>query len=318
MTLSPLLSEIRALLAEADRAEPQLLSDLRQGRPGVLHYGSARAWFAVWDSLHGGLRDFSMHMMLSAIRLNRDPDFPRAAVPKAIATFLMPPARFLAQYGLPELPRWIEALGAADAADPEFDACLVALGRYANRLNSWIFHYFPWDVADHWQFTPPGHTAAPPPVQEGAADATGPAAVAPTEDLVTISFPTLGLSVRAWLSDANPALLADVKAAMPFTSFIDHASMAGDSMFSWTPILSTAATPVTERVCDAPVGRLRFSQNTGQKLTIQYGPIHESIRVAVLGAVLDADLPVLREVGARVRHATQVSKDVVWMTVAAA
>ncbi len=314
MTLRPLLADILAQVEAADRAEPVVLADLRAGRPGVLHFGSARAWFAVWDSLHGGLRDFSMHMMLAAVRLNRNAAFPKSAVPLAVGTFLMPAARFLAQYGFPEFPRWIETLTEAPADDPDFDACLAGMARYANRLNSWIFHYFPWDVADGWNFAP-AERNAPPPVLKGPAETAGPVNVAPTNDLIRISFAGPDLSVRAWLSDCNPDLVADVRAAMPFTSFIDHASMAGQSMFSWTPVFSTAPTPVTERVCDAPVGRLRFSQNTGQKLTLQYGPVHESIRVAVLGAVLEEDLPVLKRVGETVRRATQETKDIVWMTV---
>ena len=311
MTLAAVLKDIAAAVEDVDRTEPTPLADLRRGRAGAIHFGSARSWFAVWDSVQGLLRDFSMHMVLPAVRLYRDPAFPRAAVPRMIGGFILPNARFLSQFGFPELQRWAETMAAADPADADLDACLAAYGRYANRLHSWIFHYFPWDVADHWPFEAP--TAQP------RAAAVKPAPrVGPTGDIIRIVFPGLGLSVRAWLSDANPELVAEVKAAMPFTTFIDHASVAGESMFAWAPLLSTAPTPVTERVCDAPPGRIRFSQNTGQKFTIQYGETHETIRVAVLGAVVDDDLPILREIGARVRHATTVTKDLVWMTVRAA
>lgn len=311
--LGPILQEMLAVAAEADRTEPLVLAELRRGRNAVT-ITSARAWFAVWDTVHGQLRDFAMHMVLPAIRLLRDPAFPREAVPGMIGGFLLPNARFLRQFGFPELPRWAEAMAAADPADPDLDAALATYGRYANRLNAWVFHYFPWDLADHWDFsaTEPAAAAAPAPAKPTAA-------IEPTDDRITISFPDLGLSVRAWLAtNANPELVADVKRALPFTTFIDHASIAGESMFSWSPLLTTAPIRVTERISEAPPGRIRFSQNTGQKFTIQYGTIHETIDVAVLGAVLPDDLPTLNEIGARVRHATTVTKDLVWMTVAPA
>lgn len=308
MTLASVLQEMVATVEEADRREPEALATMRKGQPGAIQFGSARSWFAVWDTVQGGLRDFSMHMVLPAIRLNRDPSFPREAIPKMIGGFILPNARFVGQFGFPELTRWAEAMAAADPSDPDLDAALAMYGRYANRLHSWIFHYFAWDVADHLPFSAPA--------KAGKAAASKPApTVSPTSDRIVIEFPGLGLSVRAWISDANPKLVADVKRAMPFTTFIDHASVAGESMFAWSPLLSTAPTPVTERVCDAPVGRIRFSQNTGMKFTIQYGETHETIFVAVLGAVLDEDLPILRDVGAKVRHATTVTKDLVWMTV---
>jgi hypothetical protein len=308
MTLASIVQEIIATVEEADRAEPKPLADLRQGRAGAVHFGSARSWFAVWDSVQGILRDFSMHMVLPAVRLYRDPGFPREAVPMMIGGFILPNARFLAQFGFPELVRWAEAMAKADPADEHLDAALAAYGRYANRLHAWIFHYFPWDVADHWTFSEPLHVDKP------IAAKPEPKAL-PSDDLIRINFPGLQLSVRAWLCRDNPEVVADVKAAMPFTTFIDHASVAGESMFAWSPLLSTAPTPLTERVCDAPVGRIRFSQNTGQKFTIQYGETHETIQVAVLGAVIDEDLPILKEIGSKVRHATTVTKELVWMTV---
>ncbi|EPX85222.1 hypothetical protein [Salipiger mucosus] len=313
--LAPVLAEMRAAADLADVQEPPVLADLRQGRSPIA-LGSARSWFAVWDAVQGQLRDFSMHMILPAVRLYRDDSFPRTAVPRMIGGFILPNARFLAQFGFPELTRWAEAMAAADPRDPDLDAALATYGRYANRLNAWVFHHFPWDMADDWDFTPPPPAA--PHAEAPQAPATR-AGIAPTDTRITIAFPDLGLSVEAWLADtANPALVAEFRAALPFRVFIDHASVAGESMFAWSPLYSTTPPDVAERVCDAPPGRLRFSQNTGQKFTIQYGETHETIEVAVLGAVQDADLGTLREIGAQVRHATTVTKDLVWMEVSEA
>ena len=304
----PTLNEMLATVAAADRTEPPVLAALRRGRSPI-RFDSTRTWFATWDAVQGLLRDFAMHMVLPAVRLHRNPEFPREAVPATIAGFLLPNARFLAQFGFPELPRWAEALAAADPGDPNLDAALSAYGRYVNRLNAWAFHHFPWDR--------PEVTVAE------AAPVKGPpeieADLAPTEDLIRITFPDLGVSVRAWLAvDGNPELVADVRAALPFTTFLDHASTAGDEMVAWVPLFSTALPRLTERLCDAPAGRLGFSQSAGQQFAIQYGRSVDLFEVAVLGGVLAGDLATLREVGAKVRHATMVTKDLIWMTVAAA
>lgn len=310
MALDALLAEMLAVADRADIEEPKVLADLREGRSPI-HLGSARSWFAVWDAVQGLLRDFSMHMTLPAVRLYRDPSFPRDAVPQMIAGFLVPNARFLAQFGFPELIRWAEAMAGADPSDPDLDAALATYSRYANRLNAWVFHYFRWDAGDHWEFTPP-----PPQQAETQAHSPAPVEIAPAAPLIRIAFPGLNLSVRAWLAEAaNPEIVADLRAALPFRVFIDHASVAGESMFAWTPLCSTSPVRVAERVCDAPPGRIRFSQNTGQKFTIQYGETHETILVAALGAVFPEDMDTLREIGAKVRHATTVTKELVWMEV---
>lgn len=311
-TLASTVAEIGSYLEAADRAEPAVLADLRKGHSPI-QFGSVAQWFATWDSVQGILRDFSMHMLLPAVRLLRDPAYPRGAIAATVSAFVVPNARFLAQFGFPELVRWAEAIAAGDPADPDFDAALAGLARYANRLHAWSFHYFPWEIAERAGFRLPQQ---PERAEVGHAGASRSAPVTPTGDHIRISFPGLGKSVRAWVaSNANPELVADVKAALPFTAFIDHASVAGESMFAWAPLVSTAPLRVTERVCDAPPGRIRFSQNTGQKFTIQYGQTHETIHVAVLGSVVEADLDTLREIGAAVRHATTVTKDLVWMTV---
>ena len=314
-SLAPIVAEIRSFLEAADREEPGVLADLRNGHSPI-RFSSVAQWFATWDSVQGILRDFSMHMALPAVRLLRDPDFPREAIAPTVSAFVAPNARFLSQFGFPEIIRWAEAIAASDPADPDFDTALAGLARYANRLHSWSFHYFPWEIAERAGFKLPQQRA-----EESSHAVTAvsrSAKVIPTGDFIRIGFPDLGKSVRAWLaSDANPELVADVKDALPFTTFIDHASVAGESMFAWAPMVSTAPLRMTERVCDAPRGRIRFSQNTGQKFTIQYGETHETIHVAVLGSVVDEDVETLREIGAAVRHATTVTKDLVWMTVEA-
>ena len=86
-------------------------------------------------------------------------------------------------------------------------------------------------------------------------------------------------------------------------------------MYAWTPLVSTAAIRVRERICDAPVGRLRFSQSTGQKLIVQYGPTTEDLAQPVLGEIAGADADKLPEVGRRVWSSTYETKELIWLTV---
>lgn len=85
-------------------------------------------------------------------------------------------------------------------------------------------------------------------------------------------------------------------------------------MYAWAPLVSVAPTPVTERICDAPPGRLRFSQATGNKLIVQYGPTTETLRGPVLGKVADEHIDRLPKVGQAVWESTFRTKDLIWIT----
>ena len=95
----------------------------------------------------------------------------------------------------------------------------------------------------------------------------------------------------------------------------DHAVVSGRSMYAWAPLVSVAPAPVTERICDAPAGRLRFSKATGMKLVVQYGPTTEPLTVPVLGTVGAGDLDILAKVGRAVWDSTYMTKEPIWLTV---
>jgi hypothetical protein len=113
----------------------------------------------------------------------------------------------------------------------------------------------------------------------------------------------------------NPELCEDVIKALPFTIIQDHAVVSGQSIYAWTPIVSTAPVRVKERQCDAPIGRIRFSQGTGQKFIVQYGAVTEDIATPVLGEVLPEHAARLEEVGRRVWDSTFDSKEPIWLKV---
>src|SRR5262249_49168482 len=103
--------------------------------------------------------------------------------------------------------------------------------------------------------------------------------------------------------------------ALPFTCLQSHPMVSGESLFAWTPMATTAPTPFREEIRRAPVGRLRFSTRTGQKLIVQYGRTTEDILAPVLGSVLEEDRGMLPALGRAVWQSTYETKAPIWLTV---
>lgn len=119
-----------------------------------------------------------------------------------------------------------------------------------------------------------------------------------SQPTIVLSWPTLDVTVEATLAQVeNPELVADFLAALPFEAVQEHAAVSGSSMYAWTPVVSVAPVHVRERICDAPIGRLRYSQNTGQKLIVQYGATTEDVWAPVLGLVNPEQTNELEKVG---------------------
>ncbi|MED6125541.1 hypothetical protein PIB30_069453, partial [Stylosanthes scabra] len=102
---------------------------------------------------------------------------------------------------------------------------------------------------------------------------------------------------------------------LPFTVLQDHAVVSGESMYAWAPVISTAPVHVKERQCDAPVGRIRYSQATGNKIIVQYGEVSEDIGTPVLGEIMAEYQDKLREVGREVRKSTFQTKEIILLTI---
>ena len=131
-----------------------------------------------------------------------------------------------------------------------------------------------------------------------------------------MTWEPLGISARAWLAvEQNPELCQDLLAALPFTILQQHPMVTGESLFAWTPLASTAPVRVLEEIRFAPIGRLRFSQRTGQKIIVQYGATKETIFAPVLGGIVKEDIPKLPGLGRAVWQANYKSKDLIWLKV---
>jgi hypothetical protein len=133
---------------------------------------------------------------------------------------------------------------------------------------------------------------------------------------IRLSWPTLGESVIAELADEdNPELCDEFWAALPFTITQEHPVVSGESMYSWTPLVSTAVVRKRIAITACPVGALRYSQSTGNKLSVQYGPGQEPLRQPYLGQVREADLDVLPRVGKAVWENLFWQKGIILLTV---
>ncbi|HEY0208014.1 hypothetical protein [Acerihabitans sp.] len=136
--------------------------------------------------------------------------------------------------------------------------------------------------------------------------------------LIDISWPDLGVTVVAELNDEkNPELCEEFWQHLPFKVLQAHPVVSGASMYAWTPIVSSAPVHHRELITDCPVGRLRYSQSTGNKMSIQYGVGLEPLAQPVLGQVLAEYCHLLPDVGKAVWNNLFWQKDMLFVEVSA-
>lgn len=306
-TCQELLALLRRDTLLIETREPE---GYRQLRTGQLEHrpGCDGAYFAALDIAHGMLRDFAMYIVYPALVLHRerrDIESSRALVREMFPV----PLNYLGYSGFVDLKRnghrFLDAAPMLDA--DEFDEALAALLRYVNLMYAWAYHEFPWNIGDHMRYAP----ADVPAITSTAVDR-----LTPTDTRIRLRWDPLGIEVRAFLAvDLNTQLCADLLAALPFTCLQSHPMVSGESIFAWTPLTTTAPTPYKEEIRSAPVGRMRFSTRTGQKLIVQYGMTTEDIFAPVIGSVLEEDRHLLPIVGKAVWESTYASKVPMWLTV---
>jgi hypothetical protein len=309
-SLADVVERLRVETARITAVEPDEVRRLRTGQ--LAHRaGSGGQYFSTWDTAAGLLREYAGATLYPLVRLARQNVFEPAAFVTLLEELEAPGSRLLGFYGFPFLERASADLRSALPGEPNaLDEALTALTVYANRLNSWSFHYFPWALGEQFRYT--GEDVP----ELSTPDVQTPGAIEPRGPTIRLTWQPLNVSVRATLAaEQNPELCQELLAALPLTVLQDHAVVAGESMFAWTPLVSTATVAVRERICDAPVGRMRYQFATGQKVVVAYGQTRETAAAPVLGQVHADDVPLLPEVGRRVAESTFRSKDLIWLTV---
>lgn len=304
-----LVSQLERDAARAVRTEPQGFQELRTGRlrsqPGG--YGQ---YFGAVEIAGGMLRDFAWYVAyptLVMLRTHRDEKMTGAMIREMFPV----PVNYLGYSGFPELRVYGSAIIAQlDRADADsIDRMLTAFCRYLNSLYPWVYHHFPWNLGDHMRYENGG-------AQGNSDGSPNPETLTPTDTLIRMRWEPLGIEVRAWLAvNDNAELCHDLLGALPFTAMQSHPMVTGESLFAWAPLVSTAPTPLKEEIRKAPIGRLRYSTRTGQKLIVQYGTTTEDIMAPVLGAVLPEDCHKLAALGKAVWASLYQSKEPVWLTV---
>ncbi|WP_412065959.1 hypothetical protein [Rhizobium sp. SYY.PMSO] len=308
-SLGEVVRAVREKTAAYESNEPKELRDIRTGTFAV---GTNNQYFTNLDFVNGMLRDQSMYTWYPLLLTFQDQRFSVEQCCALVQRFDYAYSNYLRYSGLPEMGAFAEAitkyLPTASSREEAVDAVKAFLG-YLNRLAAWSFHYFPWSVGKHLTYeAPEGSIAA-------LADLSRRVKISDGQK-VRLTWEPLGISVIAHLATKeNPELCNDVIQALPFTVVQDHAVVSGESMYAWAPVVSTSKVNVRERQCDAPVGRIRYSQGTGNKVIIQYGEVTEDIATPVLGEILPEYTEDIYKVGRAVLESNFGEKTPIMLTI---
>jgi Cucumopine synthase C-terminal helical bundle domain len=300
---------LKAATAAIESKEPEEIYKIRTSNFRV---GTNGQYFTTWDFANGMLRDQSMYTWFPLLKTFQDRTFSLEQCCVLVDRFDYAYSNYLRYSGFPTMGAFAAGISrhlpSATSRHEAIEAVRAFLA-YLNRLSAWSFHYFPWDLGKQLTYETPADSAS------SLADVTRRVHIADGVK-VKLTWKPLDITVYAVLAvKENPELCDDILPALPFTVLQDHAVVSGQSMYAWAPVVSTSVVNVKERQCDAPIGRIRFSQGTGNKIIIQYGEVTEDIETPVLGEILPEYLDQLAEVGRRVLHSTFKTKEPILLTV---
>lgn len=107
----------------------------------------------------------------------------------------------------------------------------------------------------------------------------------------------LGLSAVIECEEKNRELCDEIWSCLPFSSVQEHGMVSGELIYSWIPLVSEAEVEYRLMYTESPVGCVTYSQGTGNKIIIKYGPCNEDLYAPVLGYVREESLKELAEAG---------------------
>ena len=314
MSYSSLGEVIAAVREETRRIRTQEPAEVLEMRTGALQNqaGTGGQYFTTWDFANGMIRDHSMYTWYHLVGMAEDERYSLEQLCDVINRFDHPYSNYLRYSGFPKLGELAMAvrkhLPSAASRQQAIDAVRTFCA-YTNQLAAWSFHYFPWSLGEHFQYkNPVAPVVVEPDLSARVKIRNG--------RKIRMTWEPIGISVDAYLAvNENPELCEDIIKALPFSTVQDHAVVSGESMYAWAPVVSTAPVHVRERQCDAPVGRIRFSQGTGNKIIVQYGEVTEDIATPVLGEVIPEHADRLAAVGKAVLESTFETKEPIWLKV---
>lgn len=112
-----------------------------------------------------------------------------------------------------------------------------------------------------------------------------------------MEFPDFDTKMPVILDEENKELVDEVWNALPFTCVQEHGMVSGEMIYCWVPVLSEAKIINKQLHTESPVGRVNYSQGTGNKIIVKYGECNEDLYAPVLGLVEEKYIPEVRRVG---------------------
>jgi hypothetical protein len=87
--------------------------------------------------------------------------------------------------------------------------------------------------------------------------------------------------------------------------------VTGDIIYCWTPLVSIAPVRVQNKHTEAPIGRVSYSQGSGNKVIIKYGLCSEDLNAPILAQVIEDDLEDLKWVSKEIWDNTMAKKEII-------
>ena len=104
--------------------------------------------------------------------------------------------------------------------------------------------------------------------------------------VVKMTWPELGVTIPFQLEDeVNKELCDEFWSNLPLVSIQEHGSVTGKIIYCWVNMLSFAPVHLAQLHTEAPVGRVSYSQGTGNKVIIKYGECSEDCAAPSLGLI---------------------------------
>lgn len=229
-----------------------------------------------------------------------------------ISTLNQPYIPFLRYVGLIEMADIFHGtmMFASTATREELRRFARSFLRYLNRYTSYALFYFDWEALGERYTYNSLSASTTPNITPGCYIAIE------KGQKIRITWDKLGFIVYGHLATRNnPDLCADFTQMLPFEVLHTHALVSGDLTYAWVPGVSIAPTLTRQRLCDASIGRLFFSQAAGMKVMLNHGHISENPEVAVLGDILPQYHGILADLGKALWTSTYRTKEPIMIRV---
>jgi len=115
---------------------------------------------------------------------------------------------------------------------------------------------------------------------------------------VIMEWPDFNVKIPFILEDeVNKDLCDEFWNNLPLVSIQEHGSVSGKLIYCWVNMLSFAKVNLQQLHSESPVGRVSYSQGTGNKVIVKYGELNEDCYAPCLGLVPEEYFPALEKIG---------------------